>query len=112
MPRSVDAEWVARHKEDLETVVVNVLAREAYEKEHVPGSENAPVNEDGFEERMETLVPDRAQPVVVYCASTTCDASPTAAKKLEELGYEHVYDFEAGMEGWKEAGMPVASGAA
>ncbi len=35
-------------------------------------------------------LPDKAARVVVYCASTECQNSATAAKMLESLGYEGV----------------------
>lgn len=73
----------------------------------MPGTPNIPVGASDFEERIQAAVPDRDTPVAVYCASPTCRASPEAAEKLERLGYREVYDFEAGMAGWKEAGFEV-----
>jgi hypothetical protein len=43
----------------------------------------------------------------VYCYDTDCDASPKAARRMEDLGYQTVYDYEAGKVDWKEAGLPV-----
>ena len=36
-----------------------------------------------------------------------CTASPKAAQKMDELGYQQVYDYEAGKMDRKEAGLPV-----
>ncbi len=38
-----------------------------------------------------------------------CDASPKAAERMEQLGYERVYDYEGGKVDWQEAGLPTES---
>jgi len=91
-------------KEDF--VLIDVLSKESYEARHVPTSINIPVDE--VENRAPTELPDKNKEIVVYCASKTCLASPRAAKKLEEIGYTNVTDFEAGVAGWQEAGYPFA----
>lgn len=91
--------------------VVNVLPREDFRGGHIPGSQNIPVGSSEFEKQVEGLVGGRDLPVVVYCASEECSASPKAANRLDEAGFEKVYDFEAGMRGWKAAGLPVERGA-
>jgi len=44
---------------------------------------------------------------VVYCANANCEASPTAAKALEDKGYTNVVDFEEGYAGWRRAGYSL-----
>lgn len=87
--------------------VVNVLPKEQFDKEHIPDSENIPLGADDFEQKIRQVSGGKDEPIVVYCASTECDASPTAAKKLDAAGFTAVYDYEAGMRGWKEARLPV-----
>ena len=86
--------------------LINVLSRDEYKKEHIPGSINIPYKEiaqhsDGLEKDDE---------IIVHCSDIFCDASPTAASKLEKLGFENVIDFEGGMDEWKEKGYPVVKG--
>ena len=83
-------------------VLINVLARDAYIAERIPGSINVPG--DMIEEIIEKVVPDKDQDIVVYCANTNCSASPEAASKLENMGYHRVSDFESGLAGWKNSG--------
>jgi rhodanese-related sulfurtransferase len=45
--------------------------------------------------------------VIVYCHDEDCDASPKAARRMDALGYQRVYDYEAGKVDWKQAGLPV-----
>lgn len=93
---------------DLDVKVVEVLGPESYDQFHLPGAINVPVGKD-FEERIQQAVPDKSKPVVVYCKDTDCEASPSAAHAMDRLGYEEVYDYEAGKEDWKAAGLPVES---
>ena len=69
-----------------------------------PCALNVPESDEDFKQRVEDVLPDQATPVVVYCANEDCQASPRAAKKLEDLGYVNVFDFEAGLAGWRRAG--------
>jgi len=85
-------------------VLINTLPREAHEARHIPGSVNVPVDDI---EQVETLVPNKDDPIVVYCANADCTASPTAAEKLEERGYTNVVDFEDGYAGWRQAGYSL-----
>lgn len=93
------------------THVINVLPEESFQKSHIPRSVNIPVGDADFTKKVEQRVGDKKAEVVVYCKNTSCDASPTAAKKLENAGFTNVYDFEGGMEAWSDANETVASGA-
>lgn len=107
MPNQLSAQEVRERMNSNEPVVlIDVLGNESYEKKHVPEAMNIPVESPGFEERVRSEIPNKEVPVIVYCAGMDCQASPKAAKKLEELGYTNVSDFKAGLEGWEEAGLP------
>jgi len=88
--------------------VVDVLGADQYNHFHLPGAINVPLGED-FESRIQQAVPDKQQEVVVYCADSKCPASPEAAKKMDSLGYQNVYDYEAGKADWRLAGLAVES---
>jgi len=95
-----------------EPTVVNVLPGSEFEKQHIPGSLNIPVGEDDFETKVEQAAGGKDQPVVVYCASPSCDASVKAARALEKAGFSDVVEYEGGVSDWKTGGLPVASGSA
>lgn len=95
-----------------ELTILNVLDPEYYKKAHIEGTENIPLNTDGFVDKVESRVPSKESPVVVYCANESCDMSPKAARKLEAAGFTEIYDFEGGTEAWKDAGLPLAGAAA
>lgn len=87
--------------------VINVLDSDTFEDKHIPGSVNIPMESEDFVERVEQRLGGKSQPVVVYCASTQCDASEKAARQLEEAGFTNVQDFESGVEGWEQAGYQL-----
>ncbi|PYS00593.1 MAG: molybdopterin-synthase adenylyltransferase MoeB [Acidobacteria bacterium] len=59
----------------------------------------------GFlEVKADKLLPDRQQPVVVYCAGGV--RSALAAKTLQDLGYSRVYSMRGGFGEWKNNGLP------
>jgi rhodanese-related sulfurtransferase len=89
-----------------EFALVEVLGSDEYEAFHLPGAINVPLGA-GFDERIQHALPDKRCPVVVYCMDQDCNASPAAARRLEELGYEHVYDYAAGKQDWQAAGLRV-----
>ena len=91
-------------------VLLNVLSEDAFEKEHVPGSLNAPSDREQFVAEVEKQVGDKDRHIVVYCSDQQCDASPTAARKLEEAGFKKVTHFAGGMAEWKAAGFKTESG--
>ena len=92
--------------------LVDVLATEAFRNFHLPQAINVPVDQKGFGAAIERAVPAKDRPVVVYCHDKACHASSTAARRMEEAGYQQVYDYEAGKMDWKEAGLPVREGRA
>ncbi len=108
MPETLTTISADELKEVLESehppVLINTLPQDAHEARHIPGSINVPT--DDIDE-VEHLVPNKDDQVVVYCANADCDASPTAAQKLEEMGYTNVVDFEDGYAGWRRAGYPL-----
>jgi rhodanese-related sulfurtransferase len=50
-------------------VVIDVLPKESYNKEHIPGAINLPLAELAV--RAPNVLPDRAAEIAVYCASFT-----------------------------------------
>ena len=85
-------------------VLVNALAREAFDDERIPGSISIPAS-DAL--RLAPDVLSKDQPVVVYCASRSCTASPTLAQKLVDIGFSDVTDFEGGIDEWERAGLAL-----
>ena len=82
--------------------LVDVLPKKSFDAQHIPKSIN--ISGDELEDKAPKELPDKNEEIVVYCASKTCQASPNAARKLEEMGYTNVIDFDDGLAGWQDAG--------
>ena len=89
-------------------VIVEALGPMYYADAHLPGALNLP--HDQVDELAPSLLPDKDQPVVVYCSNRPCQNSVIAAQRLVELGYTQVYDYAEGKQDWIEAGLPVERG--
>src|SRR6266436_6013756 len=62
----------------------------------------------GFlEVKADKILPEKSQPIVVYCAGGT--RSALAAKTLQDLGYSAVYSMRGGFNEWKNAGLPFVT---
>ncbi len=82
------------------TAVIDVREQDEYVQGYIPGAKWIP---RGFlEQRIEDAVPDRDQPVILYCAGGT--RSALAARSLAELGYRNVKSLAGGFGAWKRAG--------
>lgn len=89
--------------------LINVLDMDEFNKNHIPGSINIPLSQEGFLDAVEHEVNDKDAHIIVYCANEDCPASTKAAEKLDQAGYTNVYDYEGGMVAWQEADNLVAS---
>lgn len=108
--QTIDAQELKRKIDANEDFVfLNVLSREYFDKEHIPGSDNIPYDSEDFVQKVEERAGGKETEIVVYCANTECTASPKAAEKLEDAGFTNVIDFEGGMEEWKDAEYAVAA---
>jgi molybdopterin/thiamine biosynthesis adenylyltransferase/rhodanese-related sulfurtransferase len=84
-------------------VFVDVRESDEWDEGHVPGAVHVP--RGYLESRIEAVAPDRAQPIVVYCAGGA--RSAFGAKSLQELGYENVVSLAGGYTDWKRNGFPT-----
>lgn len=80
--------------------LIDVREREEFVDGHIPGADFIP--RGLLDLRVESTVPNKQRPVVLYCAGGT--RSALAARTLAELGYEHVESLAGGFGAWKEAG--------
>src|SRR5574340_344921 len=105
MPETITREDLKQKMEVGEDfVLLDVLPPESYAREHLPGAINLPLDQM---DRASTAALAKDRETIVYCGSFLCQASPTAAAKLREMGFTRVLDFEGGVADWREAGYPM-----
>jgi sulfur-carrier protein adenylyltransferase/sulfurtransferase len=88
-----------------ETKLIDVREQHEWDEAHLDGATHVPQGE--LLERIEEVVPDRSQPVLLYCR--TDNRSSRAADALRRLGYDNVRVLRGGIVGWQEAGLPVVA---
>jgi sulfur-carrier protein adenylyltransferase/sulfurtransferase len=81
--------------------LVDVREDSEWEEGHIPGATHIP--KSYIEQQIEGAVPDRARPVILYCASGV--RSLFAGQTLSELGYTDVRSMSGGFQEWKGRGM-------
>jgi rhodanese-related sulfurtransferase len=89
-----------------DALVLDVDQSDAYTRGHVPGA--AWVCRSRLEDRVGTVAPDRARPIVVTCGDGT--ASTLAAATLRELGHS-ARVLDGGSRAWEAGGRPLERGA-
>jgi molybdopterin/thiamine biosynthesis adenylyltransferase/rhodanese-related sulfurtransferase len=82
---------------------IDVREQDEWQEGHLPGAIHIPRGH--LESRIEAAAPERAQPIVVYCAAG--NRSAFGAKSLIELGYENVHSLEGGFTDWKRNGLDI-----
>jgi rhodanese-related sulfurtransferase len=86
-------------------VLLEALPLKYFDDGHLPGARWFPHERVG--ELARVAIPRKDDPVVVYCASATCQNSHAAAKALADLGYQNVRVYAGGKADWAEAGLPL-----
>jgi len=90
----------AKQKRD-DLLFINTLPEKYFDDTKIDGAINIPQDQEDFAEKVQQHANDKQQPVIVYCASESCDSSHKAAEKLERAGFNSVYDLEVGAKGWQ-----------
>jgi molybdopterin/thiamine biosynthesis adenylyltransferase/rhodanese-related sulfurtransferase len=83
-------------------VLVDVRERGEWDQGHVDGAHH--VARSHLEQQIEASVPDRATPVILYCAGGV--RSLFAGQTLRAMGYRDVVSMSGGFEQWKSLGLP------
>jgi molybdopterin/thiamine biosynthesis adenylyltransferase/rhodanese-related sulfurtransferase len=81
---------------------LDVREPDEYEQGAIPGALH--IARGVLETQVENKVPNKTEPIVVYCAGGA--RSAFAAQSLQLLGYEDVTSMEGGFGKWKNEGRP------
>jgi len=86
-------------------IMVEALGPSYFEDAHLPGALNLP--HDQVDDLAPEVLPDKDAEIVVYCSNLACQNSVRVSRRLVELGYTRVFEYEEGKQDWIEAGLPV-----
>lgn len=95
-------------EEGRDVIVLDVLPPEHHAARHIPESRNHCVYEMTFLDQITQAGIDPGAAIVVSSSSHRCLGAQDAADKLLAAGYADVTICQDGIEGWVQAGYPVA----
>lgn len=78
--------------------LIDVRESKEYSIKKISGAINYPLSKLQNSHNIDTILPDKSAPIILYCASG--GRSKLAAKLLKYQGYEKVYDFGS-IDNWK-----------
>jgi len=85
---------------ELEDVqLVDVRTPKEFDQIHIANAQNIDFRSPTFEDDIIKL--DKSKPVLLYCKSGKRSAK--CSKKLQEAGFEKIYELEGGISKWKHA---------
>ena len=99
-------------------LLVDVLGKEAFAVDHIPGARNVAVplekivgrtrnvpldTEDFAKAVAEKAAGSRSRRVVLYCGGPDCDLSSKAVSLLVKGGFTNVFEYEGGLAAWNES---------
>jgi molybdopterin/thiamine biosynthesis adenylyltransferase len=87
-----------------DATLIDVREPHEWDEAHLDAARHVPQGE--LLDRIDDLVPDRSQRVLLYCR--TDNRSSRMADALREQGYGNVAVMRGGIVDWQEAGLPVA----
>lgn len=87
--------------------LVDVRTPDEFSSEHLANALNIDWEGNVFDRDVQHL--DKHQPLFLYCLSG--GRSSSAAAKLQELGFNEVYELKGGMMSWNRSGKPIEAGA-
>jgi rhodanese-related sulfurtransferase len=85
---------------------VDVREDNEYAEDHARGARH--IGRGILERDVETLIPDKNTPIVLYCGGGF--RSALSADNLRKMGYQNVVSMDGGIRAWREAGYPVEDG--
>jgi rhodanese-related sulfurtransferase len=83
--------------------LIDVRKQEEMAKGAIPGAQNMDYFADDFESQVQEL--DKSEPIYVYCKIG--GRSARAAVKLQEMGFERIYDLDGGIMAWIDQGNNI-----
>ena len=121
----VSTQWLAKHLQDKDLVILDVSQPKAYAKGHIPGAINAPIGQwrehhgnyllikspQKIQELLRNLGIDEKKEVLIYAHHSGKDILKTSyiAWALELHGLKKSALLDGGLRKWKKAGLPLST---
>src|SRR5260221_2874574 len=96
---------------DGSAIILDARPYEEYAVSHIPGARAVPAKAGttpalyvGDAAEVAKTVPDKTQPLILYCNGLFCGRSERLADDLVKLGYQNVRRYQLGPPGWRALG--------
>jgi rhodanese-related sulfurtransferase len=96
---------------DSSAIVLDARPYDEYAVSHIPGARAVPAKPGttpalyvGDAAEVAKDIPDKTQPLILYCNGLFCGRSERLADDLTKLGYENVRRYQLGTPGWRALG--------
>ncbi len=96
--------------EDKDLLVIAVCDTDGFESDHIAGTINIPLCEDGFVRRVREKTGDPHRPLVLYDLAMNSGLAQIAAGSLEGAGFSQTRVYVSGVAHWRESGFKVGQG--
>jgi rhodanese-related sulfurtransferase len=83
--------------------LIDVREESEYARGRLPGARH--LGKGVIERDIETVIPDPAMPIVLYCGGGY--RSALAADALQKMGYANVISMDGGWRGWNDKRYPT-----
>ncbi|PTY02971.1 hypothetical protein DB346_07620 [Verrucomicrobia bacterium LW23] len=107
LPGSLGLAEFRRIVEQKQILVLDARPEIFHRLGHVPGALALPRDEfDIYYPKLQTILQPKTRPLVLYCASSSCEDSALVEKALRKLGYTNIAIFHGGWAEWTNARFP------
>jgi len=96
---------------DSSAIILDARPYDEYAVSHIPGARAVPAKPGttpalyvGDAAEVAKDIPDKIQPLILYCNGLFCGRSERLADDLTKLGYENVRRYQLGTPGWRALG--------
>jgi phage shock protein E len=101
--KHVDARSAQKLLSKTNLVILDIRTPEEFKSFHIAGATNIDFHGSNFEQRVSSL--DKSKTYLVHCASG--GRSTQSLKIFQKHDFQSIYHLDGGINGWKNAGLPV-----
>lgn len=101
--KHVDARSAQKLLSQTNLVILDIRTPEEFKSFHIAGATNIDFHGSNFEQRINSL--DKSKTYLVHCASG--GRSTRSLQIFQKHDFQSIYHLDDGINGWKNAGLPV-----
>lgn len=99
---NVDKNFVKKMMQNPKVVIIDALTEEYYNKKHIKGAVNIPVQKLTFKDVMARLPKGTTSttPMILYCYSPECNSAEKLWEQMNRLGFYNTMHYVGGISDW------------